>query len=62
MKFNVSGQRYCNPNDIKILKKVDPNLAIFKYSDGTEINPKHKKKIKKQEAQDVRKNTKHKRS
>ncbi len=70
MKFNVSGQRYCNENDVKILKKVDPNFVIFKHSDGTEINPKPKPKknrkkfpVKssktKKEAPDVLKNTKH---
>ncbi len=58
MKFNVSSQRYCSENDIKILKKVDPNFAIFKHSDGIEINPmpKPKKKTIKKEAPDVLKN------
>ncbi len=62
MKFNVSGQRYCNPEDIKMLKKVDPNIGIFRLVDGTELNPKpkKKKKTKKQEAPDVLKNTKRK--
>ncbi len=61
MKFNVSGQRYCSPEDIKILKKLDPKIfGIFRLVNGTELNPKPKKKTKKQEAPDVLKNTKRK--
>ena len=65
IKFNVDGCRYCNEDDIKLLKKVDPNFAIFKYSDGTELNPKPKAiakpKIttKKKEAPDAHKDTEH---
>ncbi len=60
MKFNVSAFRYCTPDDIKILKKADPTIGIFKDADGKELNPKPKvkKKTKKQEAPDVHKNTK----
>ena len=68
MKFNVSGRRYCNSEDVKFLKNVDPNIAIFKYMDGKELNPKPipkivkpktiKPKIKK-EAPDALKDTKH---
>ena len=68
MKFNVSGQRYCSPEDVNFLKKVDPNIAIFKYIDGKELNPKPipkidkpktvKLKIKK-EAPDALKDTEH---
>jgi len=62
MKFNSSGQRYCSPEDIKILKKVDPVIGILKDADGNELNPKpKKKKIKKtkKEAPDAHKDTKH---
>ena len=68
MKFNVSGQRYCSPEDVKFLKKVDPNLAIFKDIGGKELNPKpipritKKKAVKpkiKQEAPDALKDTEH---
>ena len=71
MKFNVSGQRYCNPEDVEFLKKVDPNLAIFKDTDGIELNPKPiiveeepkaikpKSKTKKKEAPDAHKDTEH---
>ena len=46
IKFNVSGQRYCSPEDIKFLEKVNPDIAIFKYADsGKELNPKPIPKI-----------------
>lgn len=60
MKFNASAFRYCTPEDIRILKKTDPNIGIFKDSDGKELNPKPKPKTKKREASDVHKDTKHK--
>jgi len=73
IKFNVSGQRYCSPEDIEFLKKVDPNIGIFKDDNGVELNPKPiideepiekvkpktvKPKIKK-EAPDAHKDTEH---
>jgi len=69
IKFNVSGQRYCNSDDIKFLKNVNPDIAVFKYVDsGVELNPKPipkivkpktvKPKIKK-EAPDALKDTEH---
>ena len=59
MKFNSNGQRYCNLDDVKFLKRLDPTIGIFKDADGNELNPKPKKKKVKKEAPDAHKNTKH---